>query len=294
MLDPCPTIIPEIIPELSRRADRPSVSIVASDLSSQGAGRWGGAGQPFLPGQALKRLGDPVEIVGFSAEGDRPSPATDISLQILPAAANRLGPSAIGALFHHLSRQPKGNIVYAYKLKPSSFGLALLHRLRRRGPLVLDIDDWELSWHGGDRYRYCPSPKQRLRDLVQPERALRNPDHPLYLKWLEGWVSQADLVTTYNRFLQQRFGGVIIPNGKDTDLFDPDRYSPAASRAAYGLSPYRVLMFPGAPRSYRRQPAPGLPANPPPVQPGFCTNVLAPGIHLFFIHFFDQLPEMEA
>jgi glycosyltransferase involved in cell wall biosynthesis len=189
--------------------------------------------------------------VGFSAEGDRPSPATDIPLQVIPAAANRLGPSAIGALFHHLSRQPKGNIVYAYKLKPSSFGLALLHRLRRRGPLVLDIDDWELSWHGGDRYRYCPSPKQRLRDLVQPEGALRNPDHPLYLKWLEGWVSEADLVTTHNRFLQQRFGGVIIPNGKDTDLFDPDRYSPAASRAAYGLSPYRVLMFPGAPRPYK-------------------------------------------
>jgi glycosyltransferase involved in cell wall biosynthesis len=235
-------------------AARPRVSIVVSDLSSRGAGRWGGAVRPFLLAQALQSVGYPVEIVGFSTEpvdeGDRPTP-TNIPLHTIPLPAAAIGPRAARELFHHLS----GDIIYAYKLKPSSFGLALVHRQisrsRHRRPVILDIDDWEMSWHGGENYRYHPSPKQRLRDLLKPRGALRNLDHPLYLQWMENWVAQADLVTTHNGFLQRRFGGVIIPNGKDTELFDPDRYSPEASRAAYNLADYRVLMFPGAPRPYK-------------------------------------------
>jgi glycosyltransferase involved in cell wall biosynthesis len=226
---------------------QPKISILVSDLSSQGAGRWGGAVRPFLLGQALQNLGYPVEIVGFSIEGADQAVASDMPTTAIPIASPHLGPRDVAALF----RQLHGDIIYAYKLKPSSFGLALLHRLRHRRPVILDIDDWELSWHGGDSYRYRPTPKQLARDLLKSEGALRNPDHPQYLQWMERWAAQADLVTTHNVFLQQRFGGVIIPNGKDTELFNPDRYDPAASRAAYGLSDYRVLMFPGAPRPYK-------------------------------------------
>lgn len=231
---------------------RPRVSIVVSDLSSRGAGRWGGAVRPFLLAQALQTMGYPVEIAGFCPGNDGLSlapagPRAGIPLHSIALPTTALGPGAVGDLFRHLS----GDIIYAYKLKPSSFGLALVHRLRHRRPVMLDIDDWELSWHGGDRYRYRPSPQQLGRDVLKPGGALRNPDHPLYLQWMEHWVAQADLVTTHNGFLQRRFGGTIIPNGKDTELFNPDRYDPAASRAAYGLSDYRVLMFPGAPRPYK-------------------------------------------
>ncbi|PSN10531.1 glycosyl transferase group 1 [filamentous cyanobacterium CCT1] len=247
--------------------ERPSVSIVVGDLSSRGAGRWNGAVRPFLLAQALQSGGYPVEIVGFSAEdgaganlhsesGSAPAasqalPIANILIHVVPLATPAPGPRALDKFFRHLS----GDIVYAYKLKPSSFGLALLHRRvarsRPRRPLILDIDDWELSWHGGDDYRYRPNPRQLARDLLKSEGALRHPDHPLYLRWIERLVANADLITTHNDFLQQRFGGVKIPNGKDTELFNPDRYDAEASRAAYGLSGYRVLMFPGAPRPYK-------------------------------------------
>ncbi|MGB3201835.1 MAG: glycosyltransferase family 4 protein [Nodosilinea sp.] len=247
------------------RGERPKVSILVSDLSRQGAGRWGGGVRPFLLARALQRAGYAVEMVGFSAvgeAGDKPrfesgsAPAaswarstTDIPIHTIPLTTPAPGLRAVDKLFRHLS----GDIVYAYKLKPRSFGLALLHRqiARPRRPLLLDIDDWELSWHGGDNYRYRPKPRQLARELLKPEGALRHPDHPLYLRWLERLVTQADLITTHNDFLQQRFGGVKIPNGKDTELFNPDRYNAEASRAAYGLSGYRVLMFPGAPRPYK-------------------------------------------
>lgn len=270
MLDQRPTASPA--PGLSRLPGdsqelRPKVSILVSDLSSRGAGRWNGAVRPFLLAQALRGKGYPVEIVGFSAEGDAGAtvcsksgsapvehqalPSTDIPIRTIPLATPAPGLRAVGELFRYLS----GDIVYAYKLKPSSFGLALLHRQmarsRPRRPLLLDIDDWELSWHGGDDYRYRPQPRQLARDLLKFEGALRNLDHPLYLRWIERLVTQADLITTHNDFLQRRFGGVKIPNGKDTELFNPDRYDAEASRAAYGLSGYRVLMFPGAPRPYK-------------------------------------------
>ncbi|MBE9114035.1 glycosyltransferase [Nodosilinea sp. LEGE 07298] len=233
---------------------RPKISILVSDLSSQGAGRWGGAVRPFLLAQALQSMGYLVEMVGFSTETSAPL-SIDFPIHTISLPTPAIGPSAVRELFRYLS----GDLIYAYKLKPSSFGLALLHRQisrqisrsRPRRPVLLDIDDWELSWHGGDDYRYSPNPRQLARDLLKSEGALRNPDHPLYLQWIERLVAKADLITTHNDFLQRRFGGVNIPNGKDTELFNPDRYDAEASRAAYNLSDYRVLMFPGAPRPYK-------------------------------------------
>jgi hypothetical protein len=53
----------------------PRVSILASDLSSQGAGRWGGAVRPFLLSQALLKAGYQPEIVGFNRD-EQPLPSS--------------------------------------------------------------------------------------------------------------------------------------------------------------------------------------------------------------------------
>lgn len=221
------------------------ITLLVSDLSERGAGRWGGAVRPFLLSQALRLGGHQVEIVGFGESP--PALQTDIPLTVLSPTPQQNIWAAAGQLLRHL----RGDLIYAYKLKPSSYGLALLSKLRGQRPVLLDIDDWELSWHGGDSWRYRPSWRQLGRDLLKPGGALRDPDHPLYLQWLQGAVGWADQVTTHSEFLQQRFGGVYVPNGKDTQMFNPSGYDPVACRAEYGLSEYRVLMFPGAPRPYK-------------------------------------------
>lgn len=68
---------------------------------------------------------------------------------------------------------------------------------------------------------------------------------------MEGLVNKANAITVNTTFSQQRFGGISVPNGKDTSLFDPAKYDSEASRNRYGLSGYRILMFPGAPRPYK-------------------------------------------
>ncbi|MDB9495060.1 glycosyltransferase family 4 protein [Spirulina major CS-329] len=224
------------------------VSILSHDLSGSGAARWA-ASRPFLLYQALQQLGYEVEILGFNF-GDRPPnpavrdrfPLTLIPGQPLP----QFWQSA-----RTLSRAISGDIVYALRPYLTTLGLALWHRWRTRTPVVLDVDDWVLGWCGGDDLRYPTSLKQVARDILKPNGALRHLDHPLYLRWAEKLVPRADAVTIHSQFLQDRFGGAYVPNGKDVDLFDPARCDRTASRDRYGLSDYRVLMFPGAPRPYK-------------------------------------------
>jgi glycosyltransferase involved in cell wall biosynthesis len=241
------------LPEQSacpRLSKPPKVSIVVGDLSKSGAGRWGGAVRPFLLAQALQKLGCSVKLVGFTF-GDRAALESTPELEIVTIPGSPY-PQFVRSIAQ-LLRQLDGDLVYAYKPKPTSFGVGLLSKIlgKRDRPVMLDIDDWELSWHGGDRWRYRPAPKQLVRDLLKPNGALRQPDHPLYLQGMEKLVAQADAVTVHTQFLQQRFGGSSVPNGKDIALFDPAHYDAAALKQQYGLAGYRVLMFPGAPRPYK-------------------------------------------
>ncbi|MGD1943961.1 MAG: glycosyltransferase family 4 protein [Leptolyngbyaceae cyanobacterium] len=223
------------------------ISLIVGDLSAKGAGRWGGAVRPFLLAKALKQLGLQVEILGFTDD--------ELPLFIDPEITIKQFPYTTYPSFMRsglqLIRAIEGDVVYAYKTKASSFGVGLLARKLKQRPLILDIDDWEMSWHSGEQWAYRASLKQRYRDLFKPDGALRQPDHPIYLKRMEQWVHHADAVTVHTNFLQKRFGGTCVPNGKDTVAFNPGKYDGLASRKKYGLNQYRVLMFPGAPRPYK-------------------------------------------
>lgn len=224
------------------------ISILVSDLSSSGSGRWGleSGDRPFVISKALNLAGYQTEIVGLSD-----GPGTHQNLDQPIRIVQRKSGVGLWRSLQQVINAPQGDILYAYKPKPTSFGLALAARQLKQKPLFLDIDDWEMSWHGGDRYKYPFSFRQFGRDFLKPNGALRNPDHPVYLQRLEQWTKHADGITTHNTFLQNRFGGQWLPNGKDVHLFNPDHYDPEQSRKTLGLSGYRVLMFPGAPRPYK-------------------------------------------
>ncbi|MBF2001386.1 MAG: glycosyltransferase family 4 protein [Synechococcales cyanobacterium M58_A2018_015] len=207
-----------------------------------------GAIRASLLGEALKRLGYDVEILGFLF-GDSVYAAMPRHFPIVTVAGGQY-PQFFRSIWQGLN-QISGDVIYAIKPQPGSFGVALLKKLQTRRPVILDIDDWELSWHGGDSFAYPWRPKQLFRDLCKPNGALRRPDHPLYLQWMEKLIPYADAITVHTSFLQKRFGGTFVPNGKDTTVFDPQKYDGAALKARYGLENYRTLMFPGAPRPYK-------------------------------------------
>ena len=138
-----------------------------------------------------------------------------------------------------LLRLIDGDVIYASKPRPTSFGIGLLARARR--PLILDIDDWELGFFY--RSGFWGSLGRALN--------LGNPNE-LSWTWLaERLVPAADALTVASRFLQNRFGGVLVPHVRDTDAWDPARQDRAASRAALRVGERKVVMFLGTPRGYK-------------------------------------------
>ncbi|MBI2165014.1 MAG: glycosyltransferase, partial [Chloroflexi bacterium] len=70
-------------------------------------------------------------------------------------------------------------------------------------------------------------------------------------KLLERLVKKADAVTVTNPFLQAKFGGIIVPNGRDTDALDPAKFDGHAMRRQLGLESARVVLFLGSPRKHK-------------------------------------------
>lgn len=134
-----------------------------------------------------------------------------------------------------------GQLIYASKPRPTSYGLGLLARARRRRPLILDIDDWELGFF------------YRSGVWGRVGRALNLAD-PNGLTWTwccERLVGRADALTVASRFLERRFGGTLIPHVRDTEAWDPAHYDARAVRAALGVGDRPLVMFLGTPRAYK-------------------------------------------
>jgi glycosyltransferase involved in cell wall biosynthesis len=216
------------------------ISVVVSDLSAKDSYIRAESLRPFYLAKALKKLGHKVEILGLAFEESSPSfYEPDIPMVYLPCQYY----SGIINAAKELLSKINGDIIYAHKLKTTSFGISVLKKLSTRKSLILDIDNWELNQYGGNDWKYRPSFQQFIKDIFQKEGGLRYVDHPLYLKWLEGLQNFADIILTSNRFLEDNFGGIYFPSGIDTDLFNADKYNSQKSKEKYGLVNYKVLML---------------------------------------------------
>src|SRR2546427_3897317 len=140
-----------------------------------------------------------------------------------------------------LSRRADGDLVYASKTRLGSAGVGYLKRVLGRRPLLLDIDDWEVGFY------LRSGPAGTLGRAV-------NFGNPKGLPWT--WLAErltglASGITVASRFLQQRFGGVLVPHVRDTDAWKPGSGSPVEARRRLGIADERVVMFLGTPRGYK-------------------------------------------
>lgn len=132
----------------------------------------------------------------------------------------------------------QGDIIYALKPRPASFGLALLSQRRLKRPVLLDVDDWEKSM--------CyPFSKYWPKNVLFSLPRLRQPNSYIPTVLTELLVKKADALTCVSSFFQKCYGGVILPNGCDTALYDPTRFDREVLRREKGVENYKVLMFPG-------------------------------------------------
>jgi glycosyltransferase involved in cell wall biosynthesis len=140
-----------------------------------------------------------------------------------------------------LARLADGDLLYASKPRLTSAGIGYLARLAGHRPLLLDIDDWEMGFflRGG------------LWGTIGRAMNLSNPTGLTWTWLMERLRSLADGITVASRFLEQRFGGVLIPHVRDTDRWAPGRVDPQPARERLGVDKERVVMFLGTPRAYK-------------------------------------------
>ena len=159
-----------------------------------------------------------VEIIGPSKSGDIWFPLKDIGISIRSYPWKRY-PFFISTI-RKMIQEIDADIMIACKLRPTSFGIALIKKLTSKIPLIVDIDDWELGFF------YRKGFWSRLGKFLN----FSNPNGLPYTWLMEHLISRADGITVSNRFLQNRFGGELAYHCRDTTVLDPEKFDPAKSK----------------------------------------------------------------
>lgn len=215
------------------------VRVLVPDVSA------GGMSRAYALALVAAQLGHDVEIRGPAIQGSEVYPEPPPGLSVRPfRSLIRDGLLATGDTAGGV------DVLIAVKPQPGSLGVALRQRSQSGAPILLDIDDWEPVGFGVGG-RQAPSVADRARGLFRSARRLGDPNHSVYNRWIQRFVHRADAITAPTRVLAEKFGATLLPQARDTEVFDPSHFNAEACRRALGLEGLGVLLFPGTPRPHK-------------------------------------------
>lgn len=179
-----------------------------------------------------------IDIVGLT-DSRGMWPAFDTGEYSLSGVRMRTLPSFVRTA-KEAQRLLTGDVIYALKLKTSTYGIALLRKWSTGKPVVLDMDDWEVGLLSGRRHLI-------LNSLL----SLHQPDAYPYLLAIEKLTRWADAVTVVSDSLEQRFGGVRVPHGRDVHWLDPSQYDRSALRRRSQVDGQKIILWWGTPTPHK-------------------------------------------
>lgn len=208
------------------------ICILCFDLSNNSLGRAG------LLAMALSPQYE-VEVIGPAKSGNIWFPMQDMGISIRSYPWKRY-PFFI-ATIRKMIKDIDADIMIACKLRPASFGIALIKKWASGIPVIVDIDDWELGflYHSG------------FWGKVGRFLNFSNPNGLPYTWLMERFTGFADSTIVSNRFLQNKFSGPLVYHCRDTSILDPDKFDSDNIKTRLGLKGKRVVMFLGTPRAYK-------------------------------------------
>ena len=146
-----------------------------------------------------------------------------------------------------IARQIEGDVIYVSKPRLPGLELAILAKLHRNRPVIVDVDDYEPGFF---RNRKPLSLKQVKRKRHRPD--FFCPHDETWTRYGESLIPMFDQVTVSNEELGKKFGGMVLPHIRDDHDFDPAAYPRDAIRAELGFTTAdKVILFAGTPRMHK-------------------------------------------
>ena len=220
-----------------------SVLVISWDVGHNPLGR------AYMLAEAVQRVVGNVVLAGYQFERygkDIWEPVRESKIPVI---------SLKGALLPELHEEAEKiverynpDVVIACKPRLPSVNLGMLFKARKGIPLVIDIDDHELSFT--KEKSNIP-----LAELTQFPEKFSNINEPYESEWTQlshNLVGFADDIIVSNVALENEFGGHQIPHVRDESSFDPSRFDSAVVRRLYGVpEKAKVVMFFGTPRVHK-------------------------------------------
>jgi glycosyltransferase involved in cell wall biosynthesis len=206
---------------------RVKITILVASLASNGIAR------AWILANLLQRHYD-VEVLGRLREGE----------SVFPWFADypwvEVRSDGLLEAMQAMERRITGDIVLAYGVSVASFAVGLLAKLRRQVPLILDMPEWEVH----DHYKWPPGLTRTLMITRNLLGSGWSESHSFKYRYILDHLTQlADERTVCCTFLQRRYGGVVLPQGPDTNQFDPAKFDKMAIRRKWGIPEDATILF---------------------------------------------------
>jgi glycosyltransferase involved in cell wall biosynthesis len=208
------------------------VTVVCSNLSNNCLGR------ALLLADLAKPLAE-VKVVGANlTRGDIWAPAAGFDVSI--EAFELLNAFQYPRAKRWLRSKLRGSKVVVSKPLQTSLGLTRAAGVGDE-QMLLDVDDWEQGLFSGTHKL------RQVWDLVRPDKVN---SFPTTVR-LDATVTRCPQRTVSNSWLQDRFGGALLPHVRDTDVLQPNPAARQAARAELDMSGRFWVGFVGTLRAHK-------------------------------------------
>lgn len=144
----------------------------------------------------------------------------------------------LGTIINDLKKNVTGDIIYAIKSKPTSFGFAMSLKNIKKIPVVLDISAKE-------SYNCFPYSDNTLKSIFSTFYLFNDTNSFVYTKILEKRIKYADEITVASPNLQKEFGGTLITSSADENFFNAKLYKISEIRQSMNWGDKNIIMFNG-------------------------------------------------
>lgn len=135
-----------------------------------------------------------------------------------------------------LIKKIDGDVIYAFKPMPTSYGTALLSKYSKNLPIVLDVEDLDSSFF---------EEMSIIGKIYYTIHKINSINSRAYIRLMEQMTSSADQITVVSKFLQKRYGGIKLPHGAECNIFNPEHFNKDKLRKKWNIKNEKTILFCG-------------------------------------------------